>query len=301
MLKRVFVVVLILAACKVERKSEAARESLLAPPPASVREQSVGFAAPPPAPPPKLPQAELKPVTRMIIRNANIALVVSDAAQMLSKITAAIESEGGYIADSKQWKEREQVRASMTARVPAAQLTTILSAIRGFAIRVESENVSAQDVSQEFTDLGSQLRNLQAAETELRELLKTVRQRTQKASEIMEVYNEISRVRGEIERLQGRMQYLSQMTALSSITIDLIPDVLAAPVIEPGWQPVATIKAASRALLNSLKGVADVLIWIVIYCLPFAMIFTAIAMMLRATWLRLRRSRRGVAVPDAVR
>jgi len=146
----------------------------------------------------------------------------------------------------------------------------ILAAIRGLAIRVEGENVNAQDVSQEYSDLAAQLRNLQATETELRELLKTVRERTQKASEIMEIYTEITKVRGDIERIQGRIQYLSQMTALSTITLDLIPDVLAVPVVEPGWQPVATIKNASRSLVNSLKGVVDVLIWFVLYILPLA-------------------------------
>ena len=280
MLNRVFLVSLIvIAACKAERRADnIPLFSTSAQPP--VQAQRVGGV---PAPPPE-------PVTRMIIRNANIALVVGDAAQALNRITSVVESKGGYIADTRQWKDREQVRAAMTLRVPAAQLTSILSAIRGMAVRVESENISAQDVSQEFTDLASQLRNLQSAEIELRELLKTVRVRTQKASEVMEVYSEISRVRGEIEKLQGRMQYLSQMTALSTITIELIPDVLAAPVVEPGWQPVATVKSASRALLNGLRGVADVLIWMVIYCLPFAMIFSAIAILVRATWRRVRRA-----------
>lgn len=167
----------------------------------------------------------------------------------------------------------------------------ILAAIRGLAVRVESETVTSQDVSQEYSDLGAQLRNLQAAETELRELLKTVRERTQKASEIMEIYTEITKVRGDIDRIQGRIQYLSQMTSLSTVTLELIPDVLAAPVVEPGWQPVATVKNASRSLLNSLKGVVDVLIWVVIYVLPLGLIFVALALLVRAAWRRLRKVR----------
>jgi predicted RNase H-like nuclease (RuvC/YqgF family) len=227
----------------------------------------------------------------MIIRNANMSLVVRDAADVLQKVTALVDAKGGYVADAKQWKEREQVRASATLRVPATQLMPLLAAIRGFAIRVESENVTAQDVSQEYSDLSAQLRNLQATETELRELLKTVRERTQKASEIMEIYTEITKVRGEIEQIQGRIQYLSQMTSLSTISLELIPDVLAAPVVEPGWQPVATVKNASRSLLNSLKGVVDVLIWVVLYILPLGLIFVVLALIVRWVWRRARRFR----------
>src|SRR4029077_8027881 len=113
----------------------------------------------------------------------------------------------------------------------------------GYALRVENQAITGQDVSEDFSDLGAQLKNLQGAETELRELLTTIRKRTEKASEVMEVYNEITRVRGDIERIQGRMQYLSQMTALSTITLELTPDVLAAPVVEPGWRPLATVRS----------------------------------------------------------
>jgi len=235
--------------------------------------------------------AQPQPQTRMIIRNANLSLVVRDAADVLQKVTALVDAKGGYVADTRQWKEREQVRASATLRVPATQLMPILAAIRGLAIRVESESVTAQDVSQEYSDLGAQLRNLQAAETELRELLKTVRERTQKASEIMEIYDEITKVRGQIDQIQARVQYLSQMTSLSTITLELVPDVLAAPVVEPGWQPVATVKNASRSLLNSLKGVVDVLIWVVLYILPLGLIFVALALLVRAVWRRIRKAR----------
>jgi hypothetical protein len=80
------------------------------------------------------------------------------------------------------------------------------------------------------------------------------------------------------------------MTALSTITLDLIPDVLAAPVVEPGWQPVATIKNASRSLVNSLKGVVDVLIWVVLYILPLGLIFVVLALIVRFIWRKLRSS-----------
>jgi hypothetical protein len=242
----------------------------------------------PQAPAPSQP-AQTQPQTRMIIRNANMSLIVRDAVDVLQKVTALADAKGGYVAESRQWKEREQVRASATLRIPATQLMPILAAIRALAIRVESENVTAQDVSQEYSDLGAQLRNLQATETELRELLKTVRERTQKASEIMEIYTEITKVRGDIDRIQGRIQYLSQMTSLSTITLELIPDVLAAPVVEPGWQPVATVKNASRSLVNSLKGVVDVLIWVVLYILPLGLIFVVFALIIRAVWKRLRK------------
>lgn len=276
---------LIVLACKAERAAPEARMEQ----PATAANASTESAER--SPKPAAASKPAQPPARMIIRNANMSIVVRDASDVLRQVTALADTKGGYVAESKQWKEREQVRASATLRVPATQLMPVLAAIRGLAIRVDRENVTAQDVSQEYSDLGAQLRNLQVAETELRELLKTVRVRTQKASEIMEIYTEITKVRGEIDGIQGRIQYLSQMTALSTITLELIPDVLAAPVVEPGWQPVATVKNASRSLLNSLKGVADALIWVVLYLLPLGLIFVFFGLIIRWMWRWLRKSR----------
>lgn len=227
--------------------------------------------------------------TRMIVRNATLSIIVRDAAGVLAQVTTVVERSGGYVAEAKQWKERDQLRAQASLRVPSAQLQATLAAIRALAVRTESETMNAQDVTEEYTDLGSQLRNLQATEAELRELLQTVRRRTQKASEVMEIFNELTKVRGDIERIQGRLQYLGQMTAMSTIHVDLIPDVLAQPVVEPGWQPLATVKAASRALVNALKSVATALIWLLLYLVPLALVCIALALLIRPLVLRLRR------------
>ena len=40
------------------------------------------------------------------------------------------------------------------------------------------------------------------------------------------------------------MQYLSTLTAMATANVELIPDVLAKPVVEPGWRPFETLKNA---------------------------------------------------------
>jgi hypothetical protein len=230
---------------------------------------------------------------RMIIRNAALSLVVRDASDAIVKATRIAEAKRGYVAETRQWRESNQTRASAVLRVPAETLLPAMEQLRRLAIRVESESLTGQDVSQEHTDLSAQLRNLQAAEAELRELLSTVRQRTQKASDVIEVYTELTRVRGEIEKTQGRLEYLSQMTAYSTITLELTPDALAAPVVEPGWQPVATARSAARSLVNSLKFIADAAIWFVLYLLPVGLVFVGLALLVRVIWRLARRTSRG--------
>lgn len=223
------------------------------------------------APAPNVPAAPAVP--RMMIRTATITMVVGDTSAVIDQITRAIEANGGYVNDSKIWRDGEQLRATLSLRVPAARLTPSLAAVRKLAVRVQSENVSSTEVTQEYVDLASRLRNLEAAENELRQLLAEVRVKTKRAGDVLEIYQQLVEIRNQIEQTKGRMQYLSQMSAFSTINLELVPDAIAKPVVEPGWQPLVIVKDAGRSLVNALKGIATALIWIVIYLLPVVGIF----------------------------
>jgi glycine cleavage system regulatory protein len=210
---------------------------------------------------------------RMIIRTATVSMVVGDTLQIIDRLTAAVEANGGYVNDSKIWREGEQTRATLSLRVPAAQLTQTLAAVRKLAVRVQSENVSSEEVTQEYVDLGAELRNDEAAEVELRELMTEIRQRAKKAQDVLEIHEQLRTVRASIEKTKGRMQYLSQMSSYSTINLELVPDAIAKPVVEPGWQPVLAVKDASRALVSMLQSLAVSAIWIAIYVLPLLAIF----------------------------
>ncbi|HEX8173380.1 MAG TPA: DUF4349 domain-containing protein [Thermoanaerobaculia bacterium] len=223
----------------------------------------------------------------MIVRSAEVRIVVADTSKAVEAITKSAEGAGGFVAGSQLWREGELLRARLTLRVPAARLTSTLASIRGVASRVENETISGTDVSQEYVDLASQLRNSEAAEVELRELLASVRQTSRKASEVLEVYQQLTAMRAQIEQTRGRIRYLSESAALSAVAVELVPDAIAAPVVQPGWQPLVVVRSASRALVAALQTMTDIAIWIVIYVVPIAGV---VALLLFALW-RLTRNR----------
>ncbi len=277
----------LLSSCKKEEQAATDVSMSTVAPPAQVAERAAN--APQPSPPPSgqgaahvsvVPQPQ-----RMIVRTAQVSLVVSDTTKTFDKLSALVESFGGYVNDSKTWRDGEQVRATLSIRVPAPRLREALNAIRGLALRVQSEAVSGEDVTQEYVDLDSRVRNLEAAELEMRQLMTTVRERSKKADDILEVYEKLTSLRGEIEQAKGRMRYLSQMSAYSTINLELIPDVAAKAVVEPGWQPVAVVKDAVRALVATLQVATDAAIWLLLYLVPIllmpALIIFALARRLR--------------------
>lgn len=226
------------------------------------------------------PVAAAPAVPRMIVRTADVKIIVADTSKTVEAVTKSVESAGGYVSGSNIWREGELLRAKLTLRVPADKLTATLASIRAQAKRVENETISSEDVSQEFVDLGSQVRNLEATEAELLELLKVARVNSKKATDVLEVHEQLTIIRGQIEQARGRMRYLSQVTAMSSIALDVVPDAIAKPVVEKGWQPLVVVKDASRALVALLQNIATAAIWFVIYIVPIlgmlALLITAL-------------------------
>jgi hypothetical protein len=232
--------------------------------------------------------AEAPATTRMIVRSAQMRIVVGDTTKTVDAVTKAVEALGGFVAGSNIWREGELMRATLTLRVPSDKLTATLSSIRGLARRVDNETIASQDVSQEYVDLASNVRNLEATETELRELLIVARKNSRKAADVLEVHQQLTMIRGQIEQAKGRMRYLSEVAALSSVSLEVVPDAITHPVVEPGWQPLAIAKNAVRALVGSLQSVATVAIWLLVYVVP---VFGMLALVLVALWKLARRAR----------
>jgi len=124
----------------------------------------------------------------------------------------------------------------------------------------------------------------------LLELLTTVRERTGKAEDILAVHRELTNIRGQIEQLKGRMQYLERTSAMAAVTLELIPDVLARPIAGSGWRPSEAVAGAFRALVQTLRFIADAAIWIVLYVLPVAVV---VLIPVAVVWWIWRRRRKG--------
>jgi len=238
--------------------------------------------------------AALAPISeRMIIRTVELVMYVNDVEASFDEIQKLAEDMGGYVASANTWHQGEYTRARLTIRVPANRLDSALERIKALATEVERESTSGEDVTEEYTDLEARLRNLEATEVELRELLATVRQRTGKAEDILAVHRELTNIRGQIEQIKGRMQYLEQMSALATIHIELTPDVLSRPLTVGRWEPKGTAANAVRALIQVLQFLVEAGIWLVIVGLPILILIavpTLILILVIRAWRRRRRA-----------
>lgn len=210
---------------------------------------------------------------RMVIYNANVKIAVQDPVSAMEAVIEMAENSGGFVVYSNIYKSStdrgEFPTASLTIRVPAGDLDSILAAIKKLTPNpsddVIFENVSGQDVTSEYTDLSSRLRNLEAAEAQLVELMETA----QDAEDVLAIFNELTYYRGEIEVVKGRMKYLEESVDLSAITVEIVAKESIQPVKVGEWEPKGTAARAVEALISAAKFVGDAVIWFGIFCLPF--------------------------------
>lgn len=110
------------------------------------------------------PQAA--PLSRKMVRNGSLEMIVADVAQASGKIRGIVDGLGGYVEKSSQTNVGGR-SATLTVRVPAASLDQAMSQIEKVALHVDQESVEARDVTREYIDLDARLRNAQAEEARI--------------------------------------------------------------------------------------------------------------------------------------
>lgn len=227
------------------------------------------------------------PTARLVIRTATLRLLVDNVIEVEERVRQLAEAREGFVLSSQASGEDENRSATITFKVPAQRFDDAINELGTLARKIESQEVQGQDVTDEFVDLESRLRNLRAVETRLLELLRGAS--TTEAA--LQVNQELSNIQGQIEQAVGRINYLKQSAALSTITVMLRADPVVSIVPEATWSPVSTARAATNGLISFGQGLADLAIVFAVWSPVW------LPVLLVALWLY-RRSRR-VPLPPA--
>ncbi|MGE5221054.1 MAG: DUF4349 domain-containing protein [Omnitrophica WOR_2 bacterium] len=239
-------------------------------------------------------QSQIPEVKRLVIKNDNLAIAVDNPAQSMDTISRMADEMGGFVVTAKVYQTSlasgaEVPEASITIRVPAERLDEAIARIKTETKRpILSETMESQDVTKDYTDLQSRLRNLETAEAQLKEIMGSA----QKTEDVLNVYNQLTQVQGQIEVIKGQIQYYEQSAALSSIAVSLRANEAVQPLTVGGWQPGGVAKDALQATINAFKFMANAAIWIVLTVIP-VLFFLFLPLYLLYLLVRfLRRSRR---------
>jgi len=241
-----------------------AREAPEEPPPPMVISPEEEGMAPPPMPGEDKASGTTVLLTndeRMIVRTGEMYLVVEDVTQALEGITQLAAGYNGYVVSSSVSGEEEGMRGWISIRVPDDKFDQTLAELRDLAVRVEEESTYSQDVTEEYIDLESRLKNAEATEQQYLAIL----EKAEDVEDILKVYDYLSRVRQDIEQIKGRMQYLERTSSMSLISAYLEPEFTAKPPVPPGWNALEVFKTAARGLVITGQVLGTIAIWLLIF------------------------------------
>lgn len=142
----------------------------------------------------------------LLIYTASLALAVHQVADKQSRIEALAVEAGGHL--------QHRGDAQITIRVPAEAFQTVLAQILELG-DVLQRDVSVQDVSEEFHDVQTRIRTLEAMYERVNQLLAN-------ASDVehaLAVEQHLERITLQLESLRGRLRFLADRVAFSTITV----------------------------------------------------------------------------------
>jgi len=290
---------LLLAACAPSAAPEQTNETV-------VEERSFAEGAPAPMEAPAADMAagyegeQSTAGERIVIKNGRLEIVVEKPEESLDRISQLAEEFGGFVVNANLYQSylengQEVPRATITIRVLAEKMDEAIARIEAESDRLpQSKTIDSQDVTSEYTDLESRLRNLEAAEAQLTEIMENAN----RTEDVLAVYNQLIQVREQIEVIKGQMKYYEESARLSSITVELIANQAVQPITTGGWEPVGIIKDAIQALINGMQVLFRIATYLIITVLPILLVIVLPIYLIVRGVIRWRRRRKNKQVSD---
>jgi hypothetical protein len=251
------------------------------------------FAADEAAPAANRLRAKSAGVLQLIAYHVSLTVEVEEFGAAKQRVEQVVAEAGGYLAQARSEETPDQPqRADLTLRVPVEQLSVVLEELRGLG-RVKNEQISSEEVTEQVVDLEARLRNAQATEQRLIDVLN---ERTGKVRDILEVEREIGRTRQQIERMDAQRQNLLRRAEMATLQVTLLEEFQAK--LEPA--PVGTATRLRNAFVAGYESLVGTLLGFAFFFARYGLNLLFWAVFLWFCWRAFRRiavRRFGSAVP----
>lgn len=224
---------------------------------------------------------------RMVQKESSMSLLVKDVRESGDIVIKQAEGLGGFMIQSSYSNPGESPSGSITVRVPSSSLAVYLDILRKQSIRVASEELTGTDITDQYKDINSRLMTL----NNTRRKFDDIYEKAILIPDILEVQNRLIELQDQIDSLKGQQQYMEKSSEMARVSVYLSTDEFSLPyAADSSWRPEVVFKTAVRSLVENLRGLAGMFIWISVYAVLW--VPTLIFIVLVRRYIRNKRTQR---------
>lgn len=218
---------------------------------------------------------------RKVIYNADLMIAVDKLQSSMETVRETAEKTGGYMVESTtSIGEKNDESGVMVVRVPMKSFRAFLDDVRSLSKGTPHENVTGEDVTEEYVDLTSRLK----AKQQVRERLEAFMKDAQKTEDLLKISGDLAAVQEEIEQVEGRLNFLKNQSDYSTVTIQFeVKNLKAQELQTEGLNTWAKTKVLFMDTVNFLMSAISL---IVVSILGLAPIWLIVIIVVYVWWRR---------------
>ena len=207
----------------------------------------------------------------MIGRSASLSIRSTDTHETRKSVVSMVARyapEGAFVVSDSETSytgNPDMPTIVMVLRVPVGHYDECMAQLVTLGTKVLQRQENAQDVTQEYVDVSARIEALRTSRARLIEIIKNA----ENTDDLLRAEAELSQRETELEAAVATQKYLEKTTALSSISLNILPVIPPQPISDSSWKPSLTFTNAARVLLSSLRAFADWLIYFSVATLPW--------------------------------
>ncbi|HLN76728.1 MAG TPA: DUF4349 domain-containing protein [Nocardioidaceae bacterium] len=215
--------------------------------------------------------------TRAVIRTGEVALVTKEMNRARTEIDDLLGRHGGYLASEDTTNDRagKPEHSVLVLRVPEPAFDTVMAELTAIG-KTEHADRSSEDVTTEVIDVNTRVATQEASIARLQRFLR----QAQNVDDMIRIESEIANRQAALESLKAQQKYLSDQTAMSTITVRLrTPQTPPPPAgkhagflagLENGWSALKALLVGAATVTGALlpfavtAAILGVPIWLLV-------------------------------------
>ena len=153
--------------------------------------------------------------SKKLLKNGNVVFETADLEKMKLNIENLVQKFDGYISSDYANEYDNKVNYYLNIRIPSQYFDLILKEISIQISKFDAKEITISDVTEEFLDIESRLKNKKELEKRYLEIL----QQSKSVEDILNIERELGKLREEIEATEGRLNYLSNQVSFSTLSV----------------------------------------------------------------------------------